>query len=47
MHNLLYIMAAVLVLLWTIGYFYYNVGSSIHFLLVIAVLVILVPVIKE
>ncbi|WP_245705072.1 lmo0937 family membrane protein [Flavobacterium omnivorum] len=40
-------MAAVLVLLWTIGYFYYNANSIIHFLLVIAVLVILVPVIKE
>ncbi|TDE01700.1 lmo0937 family membrane protein [Flavobacterium sandaracinum] len=47
MNNLLYIIAAVLVLFWTTGYFYYNAGSSIHALLVIAVLFILVQVIKE
>jgi hypothetical protein len=46
MKNLVYTIAAVLVILWLLGYFFTNMGSSIHLLLVIAVILILVRVIK-
>lgn len=46
MQNLLYIAAVVLVILWALGFFVYNIGSLIHILLVIAVVAILLRVIK-
>lgn len=46
MQNLLYIAAVVLVILWALGFFVYNIGSLIHILLVIAVVAILLRIIK-
>ncbi|TDD96138.1 lmo0937 family membrane protein [Flavobacterium cellulosilyticum] len=46
MQNLLYTIAVILVLLWAIGFFVYNVGSLIHILLVIAVIAILLKLIR-
>lgn len=41
MGNILYIIGAVLVVLWLIGFLFAHVGSLIHILLVIAVIVFL------
>ena len=41
MQNLLYTIAVVLVILWALGFFVYNVGSLIHILLVIAIIAVL------
>ncbi|WP_333600573.1 lmo0937 family membrane protein [Flavobacterium sp.] len=46
MQNLLYTIAVVLVILWALGFFVYNLGSIIHILLVIAVIAILLRIIK-
>ncbi|MES2797906.1 MAG: lmo0937 family membrane protein [Bacteroidota bacterium] len=43
----LYLIAFILLLLWAIGFFVYNIGSSIHILLIIASIVVLISVIKE
>ena len=40
MSNLLWIIIAVLVVLWLLGYFAFNVGNLIHILLVIALILI-------
>jgi hypothetical protein len=44
MGNLLYIIAAILVLSWTIGFIGYGAGGIIHILLVIALIAILLRV---
>jgi hypothetical protein len=36
----------ILVILWALGYFAFNVGSLIHILLVIAIIVVLLRVIQ-
>ncbi len=41
MRNLLYGAAAVLIILWAVGFLGYNAGGLIHILLVIALIVIL------
>ena len=46
MSNLLYTIAIVLVILWALGFFVYNVGSLIHILLVIAIIAVLFRLIK-
>ncbi|MBB1193685.1 lmo0937 family membrane protein [Flavobacterium sp. SOK18b] len=46
MKNILYIAAVLFVVLWALGFFVYNMGSMIHFLLIIAVIAILLKVIK-
>lgn len=46
MSDLLYLVAVVLVILWALGYFAFHIGSIIHILLVIAVVVILLRVIR-
>jgi hypothetical protein len=46
MGNLLYVVAVVLIIGWLVGFFAFHVGSIIHVLLVIAVIVILVKVIQ-
>lgn len=38
MGNLLYLLAVVLIISWSIGFFAYNAGGIIHILLVIAVI---------
>ncbi len=46
MKNILYIAAVLFVVLWALGFFVYNMGSMIHFLLIIAVIAVLLKVIK-
>lgn len=46
MQNILYTIAAVFVILWALGFFYYSAGNIIHILLVIAVIAILLRLIK-
>lgn len=46
MRDLLYGLAAVLVILWAIGFLGYNAGGIIHILLVIALIVILIRIIQ-
>jgi hypothetical protein len=46
MGNLLYLIVAILIIAWLIGFIGYNAGGLIHLLLVIAVIVILVRVIQ-
>jgi len=46
MHNLLYTIAVVLVILWFFGFLVYNVGAIIHILLLVAVIAILLRIIK-
>jgi hypothetical protein len=46
MGNLLYTIAIILVILWAIGFVGFHLGGLIHFLLVIAIIVILLRVIK-
>ncbi|MFO0505451.1 MAG: lmo0937 family membrane protein, partial [Chryseotalea sp.] len=40
MDNLLYFIAALLVILWVLGYYAFSLGGAIHFLLVVAVIVL-------
>jgi hypothetical protein len=46
MGNLLYVIAVILIIIWALGFFAYNVGSVIHILLVIAIVAILLRVIR-
>lgn len=46
MQNLLYSVALLLVILWALGYFIYNIGSVIHILLIIAFIAVLLKIIK-
>ena len=41
MSSFLYSIAIILVVIWTIGFFVYNVGNEIHFLLLLAFLALL------
>jgi Family of unknown function (DUF5670) len=46
MGNLLYIIAVVLIIAWLIGFVGYGVGSLIHILLVIAIIIIVLRLIQ-
>jgi hypothetical protein len=46
MGNLLYFIAVILLIAWAIGFFAFSVGSIIHVLLVIAIIVVLIRVIQ-
>lgn len=46
MRNILYIIAVILLIGWAIGFFAYSLGSVIHILLVIAIIVILLNIIQ-
>ncbi|MFY7664857.1 MULTISPECIES: lmo0937 family membrane protein [Flavobacterium] len=46
MSNLLYTVAVILVILWALGFFFANLGSIIHLLLVFAVIAILFRLIR-
>ena len=46
MGNLLYAIAVILIIIWALGFFAYNVGGVIHVLLVIAIVAILLRVIR-
>ena len=44
MGSALYVLAAILIIAWAIGFFFYNVGATIHILLVFALLSVLIKV---
>ncbi|MFI5129443.1 MAG: lmo0937 family membrane protein [Chitinophagales bacterium] len=46
MKNILYVVAAILVIAWLFGYFAFHFGAIIHVLLVIAVVIILLKAIR-
>jgi len=46
MSNLLFIIAVILVIGWLVGFFAFDAGQLIHFLLVFAVIAILVRLIR-
>jgi len=46
MSDLLYIIAVILIIVWALGYFAFDVGSLIHILLVIAIIAILLRLIR-
>lgn len=46
MQNLLYMVAIIVLILWALGYFVYDIGSVIHILLVIAVIALLLNIIR-
>ena len=46
MENLLYLLAAVLVIAWAVGFLAFHAGALIHILLVVAVVAILLRVIR-
>ncbi|HLK30071.1 MAG TPA: lmo0937 family membrane protein [Puia sp.] len=46
MGNLLYFIAAIIVMIWAIGVFGYGSGGIIHILIVIAVIMIVIKFIK-
>jgi hypothetical protein len=46
MSNLLYTVAVILLILWAVGYFAYNVGGIIHILLLIAVIAVILRLIQ-
>ena len=46
MGNLLYLIAAILIIAWAIGFLGYHAGGVIHILLIIAIIAILLRVIR-
>jgi hypothetical protein len=46
MENILYTIAVILVIAWTIGFLGYNIGGFIHILLVIALIAVILRVIR-
>ncbi|MDR3714208.1 MAG: lmo0937 family membrane protein [Puia sp.] len=46
MSNLLYVIAVILIIGWLLGFFAFHVGSIIHILLVIAIIVIIVRILQ-
>jgi hypothetical protein len=46
MGNLLYAIAVILIIIWALGFFAFNLGSVIHILLVIAIIAVLLRVIR-
>ena len=46
MGNLLYIVAAILVIAWAVGFVGYSAGGIIHILLIIAVIAIILQIIQ-
>lgn len=47
MVSFLYILAAFLLIFWTIGFYSTNVGSIIHILFVMALIALMVGIIKD
>ncbi|XZF14506.1 lmo0937 family membrane protein [Chitinophagaceae bacterium MMS25-I14] len=46
MSRVLYLIAAILFVVWATCFFIYHAGSAIHFLLVIAVIAVLVSIVR-
>ena len=47
MENTLYIIAVIMVVIWAIGFFAYNVGGLLHILLIIAIVSILYNILRK
>ncbi|WP_143822879.1 lmo0937 family membrane protein [Mucilaginibacter sp. MD40] len=47
MNSLLYTIAVILVICWAIGFFFTAIGSIIHILLVIALIIFLLKIIRR
>jgi len=47
MANQLYVIAAILILIWAIGFFNYHLGGMLHVLLVISIIAFLIRVIDR
>ena len=47
MRNFLYILAAILIIFWTIGFYGTSIGSVIHILFVMALIALMVGIIKD
>jgi len=47
MGSFFYVLAAVLIIFWTIGFYSTNVGSVIHILFVMAVIALIIGIIKD
>jgi hypothetical protein len=45
-NSLVYVIAAILIMFWVIGFFVYGANAIIHILLVIAILAILIRIIQ-
>lgn len=45
--NLLYVIAAIIVIFWAIGFLIYSVGAIIHTLLIIAIIAIILRIRKN
>jgi len=46
MNNLLYLVAAILIIGWLLGFFAFHAGNLIHSLLIIAIIVIIIRVVR-
>ena len=46
MGNLLYYIAVIILIVWAIGFFGYAAGGIIHFLLVLAVILVVIKLVK-
>jgi len=46
MRNLLVVIILILLILWALGFFAFALGASIHFLLVIAVVLLVIELIR-
>lgn len=47
MRNLLYLLVFILIISWAVGYFGYETGGVIHFVLVIALILLLFQVLQD
>ena len=46
MGNLLYVLAVILIIAWSIGFIGYSIGGIIHILLIIALIAVILRVIQ-
>jgi membrane protein implicated in regulation of membrane protease activity len=42
MTRFLYILAAIFIVIWAVGFFFYSLGAIIHLLLVVAIITLLI-----
>ena len=47
MGNILYVVFVVLVVLWALGFFAFQTGVNTHFILVLAVIVLVIQLVKS
>ena len=47
MRNILYVVFVVLVVLWALGFFAFQTGVNTHFILVLAVIVLVIELVRS